>query len=489
MTDKTLKIASELQSVESEQSVLGAILYNSDVLSEIMFLDSNDFYKEAHVLIFSSIKTLYNKGKPIDTITVASHLKSIKKLDDAGGSYYLTGLHDSIPTIANTDYYAEQIKEFSLKRQLQIIGIEMSQDPQRDLNDSIAKFQERINKVTEAIPANGYIPGLVINDMYKYILDESEEAPMIIENGMLPEKSIMIVGGQPKTGKSLLVLNVAFCMATRQRWFDFNIPKCNKILFIQAENSYDNQRRRLKRLYKATEPPYTMKSPDKGMLMLSEPFSFKIDDNKDFLRLKHMIEFEKPNVVIIDPLINFHNCDENDNAAMGSVMEKLREITESLDISIIIVHHTRKPGLVDNKSGVSLRGAGVIFGSVDTIVILSAEKNDAGTVEHYLDFELRNDESPERMYVELDREILWFMKTDKQITQTVERWIIDILVQAKEDGIKQSDLVKLGKENGYAERMLQRNIKLMVQGGLIKSDKKERYRRVWYHSFYGGIPF
>jgi len=74
--------------LEAEQSVLGAILLDKEVVTEI--ISSQDFYREDHREIFEAIMDLYEKGEPIDLITVA--LKVRGSLEAVGGLEYLTNL-------------------------------------------------------------------------------------------------------------------------------------------------------------------------------------------------------------------------------------------------------------------------------------------------------------------------------------------------------------------------------------------------------------
>jgi len=206
------------------------------------------------------------------------------------------------------------------------------------------------------------------------------------------------------------------------------------------------------------------------------------------VKLSNIIKLEKPNVLTLDPLLYFHSCNENDNAEMSIVMNNLRRLTNEYNISIVLVHHTKKPGEHPMETGLALRGASIIFGSVDTSMILAKEKLPEGLY-YSLDFDIRNDEPVDKMFLELEPEILWFLKTDQTEIRTVEQWIMDTLTEARELGIKQTDLVELGKETGYAERTIRRKIATLVKQDRIKTDKKQRARTLYHHVFSDEIPF
>jgi len=71
---------------EAEQSVLGAILLTKKFCSSVTeIISSQDFYREDHREIFEAIMDLYEKGEPIDLITVAEQLKVRGSLEAVGG--------------------------------------------------------------------------------------------------------------------------------------------------------------------------------------------------------------------------------------------------------------------------------------------------------------------------------------------------------------------------------------------------------------------
>ena len=106
-------------SVESEQSILGSILLDKDamiIVSETIRPD--DFYKEAHEIIYECMIKLNNKNEPIDLITLTEELRKQGHLDDVGGISYITSLSTIVPTTSNVKYYADIVKEKSVLRQL-----------------------------------------------------------------------------------------------------------------------------------------------------------------------------------------------------------------------------------------------------------------------------------------------------------------------------------------------------------------------------------
>lgn len=106
------------QAIDIEQAVLGAIMIDADCLTVVMAkLFPDAFYKEAHSFIFQAVEKLYDRGQPIDILTVTDQLKKDNALEICGGSYYLTQLTKDVISGANIEFHSILLCEFYLKRQ------------------------------------------------------------------------------------------------------------------------------------------------------------------------------------------------------------------------------------------------------------------------------------------------------------------------------------------------------------------------------------
>src|SRR5690625_8028038 len=85
--------------IEAEQAVIGAIFLEPGALSAASeILLAEDFYRASHQRIFQSMITLYNKGEPIDLVTVTILFSNELVLDEADGTSYLTFIATIVPT-------------------------------------------------------------------------------------------------------------------------------------------------------------------------------------------------------------------------------------------------------------------------------------------------------------------------------------------------------------------------------------------------------
>ena len=67
--------------LEAEQAVIGSMLTDKDaVISAIEVLWDYDFYREDNKIIYSAILNLYNRGEPIDIITLKENKEKIEEI-------------------------------------------------------------------------------------------------------------------------------------------------------------------------------------------------------------------------------------------------------------------------------------------------------------------------------------------------------------------------------------------------------------------------
>src|SRR4029453_10403146 len=85
-------------SLEAEQSILGGLLLDNEAADRIGDLvNEEDFYSDAHPVIYRTTVALASEGKPVDVVTLSEALGSVQKLDYVGGLAYLGALVANVP--------------------------------------------------------------------------------------------------------------------------------------------------------------------------------------------------------------------------------------------------------------------------------------------------------------------------------------------------------------------------------------------------------
>ena len=253
------------QNIEAEQSVLGAILIEQSSIAKISdILQADDFYREAHRLIYRVALSLFERGEAIDFITVVDGLRRDEKLESAGGISYVTSLANGVPTAANIVFHAKIVQEKSLLRRLihaatdiATLGYDEAEEVERVLDQAEQKILEvatrkisqdyqpikeivfsTLDKIDEMHKAKGGITGL-----------STGFANLDKLTGGFQRSDLILIAARPSMGKTAFVLNVAQHMATRDKKtvviFSLEMPREQLAMRMMcAEGLIDSQRLR-----------------------------------------------------------------------------------------------------------------------------------------------------------------------------------------------------------------------------------------------------
>ena len=239
----------------------------------------------------------------------------------------------------------------------------------------------------------------------KQILEDNSSSPTpIIDNGILLDGTILLIVGPAKSKKTFLTLNIALAIASGTDFAGFKVSGPRKVLYLLAEGGYYPNRDRIKKM--AQRIP----SGNEDSFMCDFPkYSLYINDSIGYDELYHMIKDSGAKVVFFDPLIRFHDVEENSATGMSEVFGKIRMLIDNLSISVILNHHT---GKVESKGG---RGSSVILGEYDSCISIHKAKNNCTR----LTYDLRHVESPPSNLIRFNSDTFWFER-DNGIVELLE---------------------------------------------------------------------
>lgn len=221
------------QNIEAEQGVLAAMMLgDARALDEIVdYLAPEDFYREAHKVIYAHIQNLHHAGKPIDNITLIDALKTSGKLDDIGGIAYITSLASSMPTTANIKYHADIVRDKSRLRRMIAAGTEITRLGYEPDTDDIQELLDRAESQMLNVAQNkNNLEFTPIYDLMKETIDvlgklAARKSTLIgISTGILDfdimtsglqKSDFIILAARPSMGKTALALNIAANVALR----------------------------------------------------------------------------------------------------------------------------------------------------------------------------------------------------------------------------------------------------------------------------------
>ena len=168
------------QNIEAEQAVLGAMLIDKEAIAKATeVLSADDFYREAHRVIFSAMLELYNKNEAVDMVTVTEILKRDNKLEDIGGIAYITSLANVVLTAANVKYHADIVAEKSVLRQLVRVSTEiaaMGYEANEDVGTLLDTAESRILEISNRKKKTDFTP---INDV---LMDSVQSIESLLQN-------------------------------------------------------------------------------------------------------------------------------------------------------------------------------------------------------------------------------------------------------------------------------------------------------------------
>lgn len=220
------------QDLAAEQAVLGAVFLDSDRLIEVKeFLSTDDFYKNAHKIIFRAMEHLSDNREAIDVLTVRSLLENQNDLETIGGIAYIAELATATPTAANASYYAKIVAEKSLLRQLinkLTQSVEKAYSQEDPAEDVLAEAEKSLIDVQQGRNTSSFRR---ISDVLSMNLDDLEERAKQkstitgIATGYpaldamttgLHEEELIILAARPAVGKTAFALNIAQNIGTKQ---------------------------------------------------------------------------------------------------------------------------------------------------------------------------------------------------------------------------------------------------------------------------------
>ena len=192
------------QSIELEEAVLGAIMLENNMLSEVIeILQPDSFYREAHQKIYHAILTLFNRSEPVDMLTVTQRLRNDGTLEMAGGPPYLAGLTGRISSSANVVAYARKIAENAIKRSLIQTSSEVLNEAYEDTTDVfelLDKAEQTLFNISESNIRRNFLD---MNSVVKQALDELESKKNLKDGltgaGAFPTTNILRGRSRPST--------------------------------------------------------------------------------------------------------------------------------------------------------------------------------------------------------------------------------------------------------------------------------------------------
>ena len=213
------------QNIEAEQSLLGSLMLDKNAIVKIVdFINAEDFYKDIHKEIYQAMIDLFEKMEPIDIVSISTRLREKEKLEQIGGSAYLTSLINIVPTATHVSNYAKIVREKKVLRDLieasHEIGLDAF-DESQDVDLLLDKAEKKVFSIGQKSLTQSFIPiKSILGETFERIDRLSKHQAMYrgvatgfkkLDNILsgLQRSDLVILAARPSMGKSSMALDIA----------------------------------------------------------------------------------------------------------------------------------------------------------------------------------------------------------------------------------------------------------------------------------------
>ncbi len=218
------------QNLDAEKSLLGAVLIDEEVLADVSeHVKPADFYEKRHGIIFDGMMRLYEKHKPVDLLTLTDELNKKDELELIGGSAYLGELTNYVPTAAHAATYAEMVAAAAVRRRLIKASADISElgfDEDTTTQELLEKAEAELFSVSDqSLKQDLASLESILTDSFDRLeeLHRNKGELRGIRTGYrdldnmtagLQRSDLIILAARPAMGKTTLVTNLAYNVAT-----------------------------------------------------------------------------------------------------------------------------------------------------------------------------------------------------------------------------------------------------------------------------------
>jgi len=197
-------------------------------------------------------------------------------------------------------------------------------------------------------------------------------------DGLWGDQAVGIVGGEPKSCKSFLALDIAVAVASGAPCLRrFAVARTGRVLLFAAEDALGVVRCRLDGICAAAGVDLAAIDLD----VITAP-TLRIDTPDDQARLADTLATLRPTLLILDPFVRLHRIDENVCSEVAPLLAYLRDLQRRFALAILVVHHARK-GAGRVRAGQALRGSSEFHAWIDSAIYLRRTDDELTlTVEH-----------------------------------------------------------------------------------------------------------
>src|SRR6202522_2473419 len=193
-----------------------------------------------------------------------------------------------------------------------------------------------------------------------------DNAQRWLVEGLWGQGAVGVIGGAPKCAKTWLGLDMALSVATGTPCLGkYAVPEPGPVLVYLAEDALPIVRERVQGMTRHRGLDLAAVE----IHVITAPV-LRLDRDRDRARLWETAKRLRPRLLLLDPLVRLHGVDENNAGEVAELLAYFRSLQRQLDLSVLLVHHTRKNAAGGAAAGQGLRGSGDIHAFGDSNLYL-----------------------------------------------------------------------------------------------------------------------
>ena len=210
---------------DAEEAVIGSLLIDGEVINRIApLVGVEDFYRERNRWCYQACQSLYQRGEPIDQISVARELSLRERLEEVGGPGYLSHVIAAVPTSVHAEHFARIVNQTAtMRRLIQAAGdiATIGYEDAPDTEQALQRAEDILFRVRNTHVIRDFVTIREVLD--QYLEEASDTAPLDhgvapiptgfidLDNalGRLQRGDLFILAARPALGKSTLAMNIA----------------------------------------------------------------------------------------------------------------------------------------------------------------------------------------------------------------------------------------------------------------------------------------
>lgn len=250
------------------------------------------------------------------------------------------------------------------------VGADVRQPNPNQLTESITDLPaesnenfDELKKKLRRMQDPAYLPTVTITELYDTVY---ESKPPVIDG--LIQNGTYIFAGAPKIGKSFLMAQLAYHVATGKPLWGYDVHQ-GTVLYLALEDGHERLQKRMYRMFGVE---------DVGNLHFAINAK-QLGNGLDAQLEKFVREHSDTRLIIIDTLQKVRELSGEAYSYRDDyqIIGQLKQLADRFQLCMLVVHHTRKSPANDEFDRIS--GTTGIYGCADGAFVLSKERRTDNT--------------------------------------------------------------------------------------------------------------